>query len=191
MSREIEAKYLLWENGLEFTTPAFLELFNLDHLRLLVNRYGVYIEQGYLDLETGINLARALRLDPDFIPTEFRLRKEGQNNCGADTRKKVTGQKDYYLTAKDDGLEERGEAELKIEERIFQKYWDSTAGKRIRKSRLKHSLSRFKVEFDLYADRDLILAEIEVRSKRELETLVPLGRDVTTDSRYKNYNLAR
>ena len=49
----------------------------------------------------------------------------------------------------------------------------------------------YTVEFDVYTDRDLIVAEIEVPSLDMLASLPVLGKDVTEDKRYKNKNLAR
>ena len=46
-------------------------------------------------------------------------------------------------------------------------------------------------EIDVYTNRDLIVAEVEVPTLKDAEKLSPLGKDVTTDKKYKNRSLAK
>jgi len=69
--------------------------------------------------------------------------------------------------------------------------WPLTAGKRVHKRRYR--LGRW--EIDLFLDRDLVLAEIELASEDEPvdipDWLSPyLEREVTGDPAYVNLNLA-
>ena len=45
--------------------------------------------------------------------------------------------------------------------------------------------------FDMYKDRDLIVAEVEFKSIKEAEGYQALGKDVTSESQFKNKNLAK
>ena len=57
--------------------------------------------------------------------------------------------------------------------------------------RIKKSYKNYVIDFDVYMDRNLITAEIEVPNLEEADKLVPLGKDVTDDPKYKAINLAK
>ena len=47
------------------------------------------------------------------------------------------------------------------------------------------------IEIDVYTDRDLIVAEVEVGKVEELKEILAIGRDISDDPGYKNRNLAK
>jgi len=177
MGQEIEKKYLLREDGVDYATPYLLALYpSVDLLRQEVLDKGVPIKQGYLaDFR---ELADLVGFNGNFEPTEARLR--------------VKFWEGFYFTLKGDGSVSRGEFEVGIDSDLFDRYWDKTARRRVEKVRLADEIGGvYTVEFDVYTDRDLIVAEIEVPSLEMLAGLPVLGKDVTEDKKYKNKNLAR
>jgi CYTH domain-containing protein len=177
MTKEIEKKYLIREDGTDHTTGALLSMYaSVDELKHSVMTEGKTIRQGYIPLESGQELCKELGIFLDFLPTEARLRDKG-------------GKK--YFTLKGKGGLERNEAESDISDRLFNAYWPKTEGNRVEKVRLKRPCQGHSVEIDVYTDRDLVVAEIEVPSLEEASRLEALGKDVTEDKSYKNKNLAR
>lgn len=173
---EIEKKYLIREERKDFTTKALQQYYEtIDDLIHEVTTNGKKIRQGYMNLEQGKELTDYLNLKPDFKPEEARLRdKAGE----------------YYFTMKGSGGLERNELEVKVDKDIFQKYWSNTQGKRIEKIRQKIPYQGFELEIDVYTDRELIVAEIEVPTISDANSLIPVGKDITQDKNYKNKNLA-
>ncbi len=177
MTQEIERKYLIWESGTNYFTEALSIMYpSIDALKDDVTNNGAPIRQGYLSLTTGRELSDLVGMNVDFIPSEARLR---------DKKKK------FYFTIKGSGGLERNELEVEIEREIFYQYWPQTKGQRVEKIRLSRPFDGHTLEIDVYTDRDLIVAEIEVPTLEEAEKLEILGKDVTTDKRYKNKNLAK
>ena|SRR3989338_181026 len=168
MTQEIEKKYLLRENGINYATAAAP--------RKLFPARGQRIKQGYLLPEDLEAICAELKHTPSFKADEARLRQKGI---------------DFYLTLKGEGSLQRNEEELTISHGFFEKYWTKTAGRRVEKVRISVPYGRYTAEIDLYADRDLIIAEVEVPTLEEAQKLIPLGKDVTEDKRYKNKNLAQ
>ena len=171
MILEIEKKYLLREEGIDHATEALLGLYpSVDHLKDCVLKNGVCIRQGYI---TDFRLFCEL---VDFPPKEVRLRDKG----GA-----------YFLTFKGEGCLLREECEIPLDKVVFDRDWLKTESRRVEKVRYARDIGLYTVEFDVYTNRDLIVAEIEVPSLKMLVGLPVLGRVVTEDKRYKNRNLAR
>lgn len=177
MGEGIERKYLIREEGLDYAKDALFQLYeSVDSLIDDVYEHGKRIRQGYLPENIGMELATRLQMSVDFDPKEARLRdKDGK----------------FYFTLKGEGGLSRSELETKITSKLFDKYWLGTEGRRIEKVRLKVPYRGHVVEIDVYTDRDLIVAEVDVPTLADAERLVPLGKDVTKDSKYKNKNLAR
>ncbi len=190
MAKEIERKFLVYENGVTKATPAFFELDpsykSMTDVRKDVALHGINIKQGYLPIDIGYTIAKELGRQVDFEPTEARLR----NANGV-----------YFFTMKSDGDVERDELpdEEPILKELFDRHWPATEGRREGKYRLKklflaesNNTGRLlEAEIDLYKGRDLILVEVEVPSLEAAAQLTPLGRDVTDDPAYKNVNLAQ
>lgn len=177
MAEEIERKFLLWENGVDYSASPLKELYPaLEELKSGVLNQGTRIVQGYIPLNLGLLLAEVLKMTLGSKPNETRLRRKGDK---------------LYFTLKGNGSHAREELETRVSEDLFMNWWGFTQGSRVEKFRLEKPYGRYVAEIDVYTDRDLIIAEVEVPSLEIANSLVPLGRDVTGDSRYKNRNLAR
>ncbi len=177
MAQEIEKKYLIMENEIIYFTEVLRQLYpSILSLKADVAHHGKFIKQGYLPLGTGSELSDLLGIKVDFKPTEARLRDKSGTT---------------YFTLKGNGGLIRNELEVKVTQEVFDKYWSKTSGQRVEKVRLSKPFGDYTIEIDVYTDRDLIVAEIEVPTEQEAEKLKPLGKDVTTDKNYKNKNLAR
>lgn len=177
MGKEIEKKYLIREDGIEFATDALSQIYgSVGLLEKDVMKNGLRIRQGYLPYNTGMELAASLRLEITFDVDEIRLRKKSDK---------------YYLTLKSQGGLSRSELETEISSLLFDKFWSKTSGRALQKVRLRKPCQGHSVEIDVYTDRDLIVAEVEVPTSKDAEELVPLGKDVSNDDKYKNKNLAR
>ena len=175
--QEIERKYLIREDSLEYPTKALYRLYSSTESlkeKVLVN--GETIQQGYMPIEKGIQLASRLGIKVDFEVKEARLRFRAGKS---------------HFTLKGEGDVSRREIEHRITKDLFDEYWPSTDGKRVEKTRLKSPFEEYVLEIDVYTDRDLIIAEVEVPTITHAENLDPIGLDVTANKRYKNKNLAK
>jgi CYTH domain-containing protein len=92
------------------------------------------------------------------------------------------------------------EARIEIEEAtplaLFEAMWPLTHQARIRKDRYVVAHGPHRWEIDVFLDRDLVLAEVELDEVHEVAEfpawLAPfVERDVTTDPAYLNSELAR
>ncbi|MCK5043631.1 hypothetical protein KAR52_01350 [Candidatus Pacearchaeota archaeon] len=177
MAQEIEKKFLIREGCINYATDTLFQMYSsVQMLKEDVIRNGKSIRQGYLSLESGSELSDNLGMDVDFNPSEARLR----DKSGI-----------LYFTLKDCGGLSRNELEVKVDQNTFDKYWPRTEGKRVEKIRLNKSFEGHTAEIDVYSDRNLIVAEVEVSTLQEAERLSLLGKDVTSNKEYKNKNLAR
>ncbi len=177
MSLEIEKKYLIQENGISHAESSLDALFpKFGDLKDTVLREGTKIRQGYLPVEVGMEIANIIGVDLTFTPTEARLRNQGS---------------EYFLTLKSTGGLSRDETpDAVVSKTVFDMYWPY-AETRIEKVRLKKEYHGDTAEIDVYTDRDLIVAEVEVSSEEVAHRITPLGKDVTEDPNYKNKTLAR
>ncbi|MFH1840321.1 MAG: hypothetical protein ABH849_04180 [Nanoarchaeota archaeon] len=177
MGNEIERKFLIEENGVDYTTSEFgLFYESIEQLRRDVLDKGDPIRQGYLPLTDGQKLSDLLGIRIDFNPSEARLRdKNGR----------------LYFTLKGKGGLSRNELEVEVNQDHFSQFWPKTEGRRVEKVRLDLPYQDYTLEVDVYTDRDLIVAEVEVPSVEEAHSLKPLGLDITEDPKYKNKSLAR
>jgi len=174
---EIEKKYLIKDGKKMVLTPSFLKLFSsIEELVRDVAQNGHLIRQGYLTLQTAELLRQKLDVTPSFTPKEARLREKNHL---------------YTFTLKGEGDVERKELEVSLSKELFESYWPETENRRIEKIRLEKPYEGHVAEFDVYINRLLIVAEIELPSLAMATDLEPLGEDITTDSRYKNKNLAQ
>jgi len=176
-SKEIEKKYLIRENGSDYATDILFQMYSsVQAVAASVLMKGKPIHQGYLALDSGLELSDILKLNPDFEPSEARLR----DKCG-----------EMFFTLKGNGGLSRNELAVEINKSVFDKYWPETKGKRVQKIRLAVPFEGHTLEIDLYTDRDLIVAEVEVPTAKDAQRLSPLGKDITNDKTYKNKNLAK
>lgn len=182
MVKEIERKFLLWENGIDYSDPYFLNLYQEGHyhspvdFKEIVLEIGEKIKQGYLELELGKTLANKWGISFSFEPIEARLRQEGSK---------------HFFTIKGNGTLTRDEENKQIGEGLFNQYWQSTVGKRVEKIRLKKPYCGQTLELDVYTDRDLIIAEVEFPDEISAMAFQIIGKEITKDDKYKNRNLAK
>jgi adenylate cyclase len=102
----------------------------------------------------------------------------------------------HFLTIKSGGSGSRVEEEIEIDERRFRALWPLTESRRIEKTRSRvPAPDGVTVEVDVYRGRHagLLTAEVEFDSIEAAEAFQPpewMGREVTSDERYKNKRLA-
>lgn len=177
MREEIEKKYLLKEDGSDFATDALQHQYSsIEALENDVLQHGKKIRQGYLPISSGSDLCDKLGLDLTFTPSEARLREKAGT---------------HFFTLKGEGTLKREEVEVKLDKIVFDEYWQKTEGQRVEKCRLEIPYKGHTAEIDVYTDRDLIVAEVEVPSIGQAQSLPALGTDITEDTQYKNKNLAK
>jgi CYTH domain-containing protein/CHAD domain-containing protein len=152
---------------------------------------GREIERKYLlsHLPQMPNEPTVAEIDQGYIPgtTVFeRLRRVRTPQGGGDR---------YIRTLKaGDGLV-RTEIEEQIPEALFERMWPLTEGRRLRKRRYAIREGEHTWEVDEFLDRELVLAEVELRSVKD-ELPIPewlgavLVREVTEEKAYTNASLA-
>ncbi len=177
---ESEKKYLIWENGRDYSTEHLKKIYSsILEIKKSAKINGRTIKQGFLPIGSGMELANKLGLSINFKPNVARLRKEGNKKWK------------FYFTLKAKGHASRDTSgDKEITSKLFNQYWGQTKGKRVDKVRLKIPYNGYKLEIDVFTGRDLILAEIEA-PEEDLANLLPPGIDVTEKPKYKNVNLAR
>lgn len=174
---EIEKKYVLKEGEAYHASDALDQIYpSYEDLVKDVMENGKPIRQGYLPVENGMALAQTMGLQVNFAPVEARLRDKAGK---------------LSFTLKGDGTIERDELEVPIAQDVFDSHWPITEGRRVEKIRLEKPYGDHTLEIDVYRDRDLIVAEVELNSQEEARTFYPLGQDVTEEKRYKNKSLAK
>jgi CYTH domain-containing protein len=119
-----------------------------------------------------------LAVTPDT--TEIRLRQKGRK---------------YFETVKKGMGLRREEREVEITKKQFQTLWPATRGRRLEKVRHTLKWQANKIEIDVYKKSlaGLMVAEVEFKSRKEAIAFSPpewFGKEVTTNKRYKNVNLA-
>ncbi|MBS3166883.1 hypothetical protein J4403_01605 [Candidatus Woesearchaeota archaeon] len=166
------------------------------------------ITQGYLSLDEGMKLAEICGIKTNSEIKEIRLRKKTlfhdpiQEKLIEDVVEKDDSESwqayekydnsEYILTLKGSGGISRPEKNKNLEAKLFCEYWPKTKDKRIDKIRMEHPFkNNYSIEFDLYQDRILLVAEFEVNNREDLKLLPILGKNVSEDPKYKNVNLAK
>src|SRR6185312_6056108 len=102
----------------------------------------------------------------------------------------------WYRTVKSGAGISRIELEDETSKEVFETMWPLTEGRRVLKRRYRIPDGDLIWEIDQFADRDLVLAEVELPSSdAKVEPpawLAPhIVRDVTDDPAFTNYSLAR
>lgn len=134
-------------------------------------------EQGYiLDMDKAREVVSELGIIPDFQPNTVRLRKTPTQ---------------YIFTLKDKKETKRREVEWELDKKTFAKYWPLTKGARVTKRRYITEIRGNETIFDAFTDRYLLMAEIEVKDEKLLESLPKMGFEVTGDSTWSNKKLAK
>jgi CHAD domain-containing protein/CYTH domain-containing protein len=102
----------------------------------------------------------------------------------------------FYRTIKSGSGIARMELEDETDAKLFETLWPLTAGRRVRKRRHKVREGDRLWEIDEFLDRELVLAEVELPSV-DAAVVLPdwlrphVVREVTSESEYKNENLAK
>ena len=102
----------------------------------------------------------------------------------------------YFRTVKVGKGVTRIELEEETSAKIFKTMWPLTKGRRVKKTRYAIKVGKQTWEIDRFHDRNLVLAEVELKSEREKIT-PPLWvkknivREVTHDPNYINAHLAK
>ncbi|MBZ0171482.1 MAG: CYTH domain-containing protein [Phycisphaerales bacterium] len=128
---------------------------------------GRVMQQGYI------------AIDPDG--TEVRIRREAGLNT---------------LAVKRGGGMVRTEIEIDVDDAIAEALWALTEGRRLGKSRYIRPHLNHRVEIDVYRGplSGLVVAEVEFESEEAARSFEPpewLGREITSDARFRNNTLAR
>ncbi|MDJ0853555.1 MAG: CHAD domain-containing protein [Myxococcota bacterium] len=102
----------------------------------------------------------------------------------------------HYRTLKMGTGLERAEFEEEIDGEVFRRMWPFTEGCRVHKRRYRVADGNFVWEVDVFHDRDLVLAEVELPTA-DTEVYIPdwllphIVREVTEERDYSNLALAR
>lgn len=151
---------------------------------------GVEIERKYLlrRLPSEARAAPAVKLDQGYLPGTQLVERIRREKSSAGVR--------YLRTVKMGAGLVRTELEETCTYTVYKALWPLTKGKRIRKTRYRLADAEHVWEIDEFADRSLILAEVELHSSKD-DVRIPdwlsrlIVREVTGEPEYANVNLAR
>ena len=179
----------------ERSAPFFQELEAVAERILTSARAGVEIERKYLLRFVPDEARDGRRVDiaQGYIPGEElheRIRSVSVRHGTGRTEER------YYRTVKLGEGVARTEIEEETTAAIFEAMWPLTKGHRLRKRRFQVENDGRTWEIDEFKNRDLVLAEIELKAEDEAVTfpswLAPaVQREVTTEPAFQNINLAR
>jgi CHAD domain-containing protein/CYTH domain-containing protein len=129
-----------------------------------------------------------VRIDQGYVPGE-KLHERVRRKRGAHGTT-------YFRTIKLGSGVSRIEVEETCDEKIFGKLWSLTAGRRVQKKRYAIADGELTWEVDVFTDRPLVLAEVELTSADQTPVLPSwlapfVVREVTDEAAYVNLNLAR
>jgi CHAD domain-containing protein/CYTH domain-containing protein len=153
---------------------------------------GVEIERKYLlrALPDQARGAPVKEIDQGYLPGERLVERV--------RRVRTDGAERFYRTMKLGGGVQRIEVEEPTTPELFEALWALTAGRRVRKRRHLVQDGALTWEIDDFADRELVLAEVELPDAGAAEQvaipdwLAPfVVRDVTDEPEYVNARLAR
>ena len=177
-----------WLNGA--TRPFFAEIGELAARLASAKTPGLEIERKYLlrALPDRVQEVPPLQIRQGYLPGSRLLERVREVQASNGPM--------WYRTVKSGAGISRIELEDETSRDVFETMWPLTEGRRVLKRRYRIPDGDLIWEIDQFTDRDLVLAEVELPStdaKVEPPTwLAPhIMRDVTDDSAYTNYNLAR
>lgn len=112
---------------------------------------------------------------------EIRIRKKGDI---------------YFQTLKSGKGLSRFEIEIEITKNQFETLWPVTQGRQIQKTRYTQTINHHIIELDVFEKplQGLMIAEVEfdsIEASQKFEPLNWFDKEITTDDRYKNRNLAQ
>lgn len=183
IGEEIEKKFILLTIEQDYTK-------NKNGMTLYdeVLKEGVTIDQGYVkDIQEAVVILQELGISlNDFKPNTIRLRE-----FGVGFKTKGISKYRYVLTLKDKKPGKTREAEFRLNQEQFEKYWPKTKGARVYKKRMIKTIRKHNFELDAFMDRFLLIAECEVEKQEMLEKVPVLGNDVSNDKNWSNKALAK
>ena len=152
----------------------------------------------------NIEIERKFLIDVNRLPESFKAAGafeivQTYISFSPGTRIRKINNSNYYFTKKvpidAQGLAHE-ETEYMITPEEYQEFLKKQVGNTVHKTRYELCENKAKIEVDIYSHglTGLAVAEVEFRSVKEAEAFVPpawFGLEVTSDSRYKNMNLAR
>lgn len=132
--------------------------------------------------------ARIKKIDQGYLPGEKLIERVRRVQEGRRVR--------YFRTVKLGTGVARVEVEEETTRDVFEPLWALTKGRRVEKTRYVVAVGDRAWEIDHFDDRDLVLAEIELKSENEPvvipDWLAPcVVREVTNEARYVNAKLAK
>lgn len=126
---------------------------------------------------------------PDLTKYDYDEIKQGYTSR---IRIRKAGKK-YYLTIKGPGKISREETEISLTKKQFDTIWPLTLGKRLTKTRYYIPNGKHTIELDVYHGRNKALVTVEIEMKRENDRIIIpkwLGKEVTGQKKYRNYQMA-
>jgi len=166
---EIERKFLLQEKDIVCPSQ-----FNLTELKNEILTHGKKIIQSYLPKKLVPEILKKLNVSIDFKPNQLRIRKYGS---------------EYFLTIKSSGNLIREEFEIKIKEKYYLELLQLKK-KSLEKMRLIKSINNNNFEIDFYSLHNLIITEIEFKTIELANNFKTNMKEITTNKKYSNKNLA-
>jgi adenylate cyclase len=158
-------------------------------------RFYVGTEMKYREVERKFQITR---LPPSFSKYPHETIHQGylaRTTSGTEIRVRKKG-KHHILTVKQGTGLKRTEIEIKLTQKEFEILWPMTKGRRVEKVRYRVPYEGVVIEADVYQGklRGLLTAEVEFHSSNQRHSFQPpdwFGRDLTSNSRYSNWHLAR
>lgn len=151
---------------------------------------GIEIERKYLlrRVPAEVRTAPSAVVDQGYLPGKVLVERI--------RRSKESGAIRYTRTVKTGSGLARVEIEEACSEAVFDTLWPLTKGRRVRKRRYRVADAGRTWEVDVFLDRRLALAEVELASTRDVVKLPDwladcVVREVTEEPGYANVNLAR
>jgi CHAD domain-containing protein/CYTH domain-containing protein len=151
-----------------------------------------YLLRSFPELPAVEGTVEASEIHQGWLPGENVRERLRRVDSGTASR--------FYRTIKVGTGMARVELEDEIDAAVFERLWPLTEGRRVRKSRYRVREGDVVWEIDVFLDREIVLAEVELASvdgsgspSVELPAwLRPyVVREVTKEDEYKNENLAR
>lgn len=153
-------------------------------------KLGVEVERKYLlrEVPERTSTVTPVEIEQGYLPGELIQERIRRVSDPAGVR--------WLRTLKNGIGLVRSEVEEPTTEAVFTAMWPLTEGRRVRKRRYRIPEGNFTWEIDVFADRDLVLAEVELESA-EQQPALPVWlaphvvREVTKEPEYLNVSLAR
>lgn len=153
-----------------------------------------------------VETERKFLIDPDNLPKDIAKRGKVYDivqtyiNYSPEMRVRMLNKKYYYFTLKrplDDGGLSRDEIEFRLTKEEYETFLKKRVGNTIYKTRYQFYENGTYIFVDVYNSKKLnglVVAEVEFPSVEASSKFIPpkwFGKELTSDKRYKNANLAK